>query len=225
MTVVLVGIHGDSETRRLRRDLHFRTIFVAYVNQAGLDLEVTRFFYLSGVLEWGLTPGDYLFPDGGRINVVSFGWLLGHEDLDYIDQWVRPFPLWGGFYSRAALEAERRRLLDLGYIDRMRVRVGRSAEFVSQLSWTNPGDFHVRRKHEEVILVQMEVVQKSGPDVQVRFFWHLDSQQRRLAGRWLFYGLYRMLVLTSGGVLRTGGFSANKLGGLDCVSDDGVDRS
>jgi hypothetical protein len=60
----------------------------------------------------------------------------------------------------------------------------------------------------------MEMVQLSGPDVQVRFFRHLDSQQRMLAGRWLFYGLYRMLVLTSGGVLRTGGFSANKLGGF-----------
>ena len=44
VTVVLVGIHGDSVTRRLRRDLHFRMIFVAYVNQAGLDPSVTRFF-------------------------------------------------------------------------------------------------------------------------------------------------------------------------------------
>ena len=66
VTVVLVGIHGDSVTRRLRRDSHFRMIFVAYVNQAGLDPSVTRFFYLNGLLEWGLTPGDYLFPDGGK---------------------------------------------------------------------------------------------------------------------------------------------------------------
>ena len=99
VTVILVGIHGDSETRRLWRDSHFRTIFVAYVNQAGLDPDVTRFFYLNGVLEWGLTPDDYLFPDGGRINIVSFGWLLRREDLEYIDRWVRPFSLWGGFYS------------------------------------------------------------------------------------------------------------------------------
>jgi hypothetical protein len=60
----------------------------------------------------------------------------------------------------------------------------------------------------------MEVVKKSGTDVQVRFFRHLDSQQCRLAGRWLFYGLYRMLVLTSGSVLRTGGTSPNVLGGF-----------
>ncbi len=96
VTVVLVGIHGDSVTRRLWRDSHFWTIFVAYVSQAGLDPDVTSFFYLNGLLEWGSTPGDYLLPDGGRINVLSFGWLLGREDLDYIDRWVRPFPLWGG---------------------------------------------------------------------------------------------------------------------------------
>jgi hypothetical protein len=63
----------------------------------------------------------------------------------------------------------------------------------------------------------MEVVRKLGTDVQVRFFRHLDSQQCRLAGQWLFYGLYRMLVLTLGGVLRTGGVSANKLGGFRIV--------
>ena len=112
-----------------------------------------------------------MFPDGGRINVVSFGWLLRREDLEYIDWWVQPFHLRGGFYSQTALEAERHRLVSFGYIDRMRVRVGWSAEFVSQLFRTNPGDFRGLRRHEEVILVQMEVVQKSGTDVQVRFFF------------------------------------------------------
>ena len=73
MSVVLVGTHGDSVTRRLWRDSPFREIFVAYVYQAGFDPEVTRFFYLNGVIEWGSTPGDCLFPDGGRIHVVTFG--------------------------------------------------------------------------------------------------------------------------------------------------------
>ena len=111
-----------------------------------------------------------MFPDGGRINVVAFGWLFSGADLAYIDQWVRPSPLWGGFYRLAALDAERRRLRDLGYIHRLRVQVGRSAGFVAQLFGTNPGDFRSRRRHEEVIITQMKVVLKSGTDVQVRFF-------------------------------------------------------
>jgi hypothetical protein len=102
VSVILVGIHGDRVTRRLWRDSPFWEIFVAYVYQAGFDLAVTRFFYLNGVVEWGSTPGDHLFPDGGRINVVAFGWLFSGADLDFIDQWVRPFPLWGGFYCLGA---------------------------------------------------------------------------------------------------------------------------
>ena len=98
VTVVLVGIHGDSVTRRLRRDSPFREIFVAYVNRAGLDPEVTRFFHMEGEIFWGSTPGELLFPDGGTIHVVNFGWLFRSADLDSIDQWVRPFHLRGGFY-------------------------------------------------------------------------------------------------------------------------------
>jgi hypothetical protein len=69
-------------------------------------------------------------------------------------------------------------------------------------------------------LTQMEVVRKSGRGVRVRFFQQLDMQHMRLAGRWLYYGLYRMLVLTSGGVLRTGCVrmeSALELGGFRIV--------
>ena len=40
--------------------------------------------------------------------------------------------------------------------------------------------------------------------------------QFRLSGRWLYYGLYRMLVLTLGGSLLTGSVSANLLGGF-CI--------
>jgi len=97
VSVVLVGPHGDSVTRRLRRDSPFREIFVAYVYQAGIDPEVTRFFYLDGVIGWGSTPGDHMFPDGGRIHVLTFGWLFSGVDLEYIDQWVGPSPLRGGF--------------------------------------------------------------------------------------------------------------------------------
>ena len=93
--VVLVGIHGNSVMRRLWRDSHFWEIFLAYVNQAGFDPAVTRFFHLNSVVEWGSTPGDHLFPDEGRIDVVAFGWLFSGADLDYIDQWFRPSPLWG----------------------------------------------------------------------------------------------------------------------------------
>ena len=75
VTVVLMGICGDSVTRRLWRDSPFREIFVAYVYHAGLDPEVTRFFHMEGEIEWGSTPGDHLFPDGGRINVVDF-WVV-----------------------------------------------------------------------------------------------------------------------------------------------------
>ena len=63
-------------------------------------------------------------------------------------------------------------------------------------------------------MTQMEVIKKLATNVQVRFFWHLDAHQFKLAGRWLYYGLYQMLVLTSGGFLLTGGVSARRLGGF-----------
>ena len=66
-------------------------------------------------------------------------------------------------------------------------------------------------------MTQMEVIRKSATNVQVVFFWLLDTHQFRLAGRWLYYDLYRMLVLTSGGYLLTGGVSARKLGGFRIV--------
>ena len=98
LSVILVGNRGDIVTRRLRRDSPFREIFVAYVCQAGLDPALTRFFHQNGEVGWGSTPGDHLFPDGGRIHVVSFGWLFSGSDLDYFDQWVQPYPLHGGIY-------------------------------------------------------------------------------------------------------------------------------
>ena len=170
VTVVLVGIHGHSVTRRLWCNLHFQTIFVAYVSQAGLDPDVTRFFYLNGLLEWGSTPGDHLFPDGGRINVVLFEWLFSAAELDYFDQWGVPSPPQGGVCCRAALNAERRRLQLLGYIGRIWVLDDRRAEFIPKLFGTHHCNFHGRGGHKEVILTQMEVIRKSGLEVQVGFF-------------------------------------------------------
>ena len=63
-------------------------------------------------------------------------------------------------------------------------------------------------------MTQMEVIRKSATNVQVGFFRHLDTHQFRLAGRWLYYGLHWMLVLTSGGFFLTGGALARKLGGF-----------
>jgi hypothetical protein len=63
----------------------------------------------------------------------------------------------------------------------------------------------------------MAVIRRSSANVLVAFFRRLDFDQVRLAGRWLTYGLYRMLVLTSGGSLLTGALSARQLGGFRIV--------
>ena len=49
---MLVGLNGKNVTRRLRRESPFCVIFAAYVDRAGYDQEVTRFFHLNGVVEW-----------------------------------------------------------------------------------------------------------------------------------------------------------------------------
>jgi hypothetical protein len=66
---------------------------------------------------------------------------------------------------------------------------------------------------------QMEVIKRSPTNVKkVHFLWHLDVHNLRLAGRWLYYGLYRMLVLTSGCVLLTGNRPVRRLGGFQIIS-------
>ena len=62
-------------------------IFGVYVNRLGYDGKFTRFFYLNVVVEWDTTPEDIRLSDGGRINVVSFGWFFNVADLGYFDQW------------------------------------------------------------------------------------------------------------------------------------------
>ena len=109
-----------------------------------------------------------------------------------------PPPLQRGVYCQAALN-------DLGYINQLWVLVDQRVAFVSQLFGTHRGNFFRQERHEEVIITQMEVIRKLSRNVQVGFFWSLDTHHFRLAGRWLYYGLYRMLVLTSGGSLLTGG--------------------
>ena len=59
-----------------------------YVNRLGLDGGVTRFFYLNAVVKWDTSPEDIGLADGGRIWVVSFGWLVNVAELGYFD--------WGG---------------------------------------------------------------------------------------------------------------------------------
>jgi hypothetical protein len=63
----------------------------------------------------------------------------------------------------------------------------------------------------------MAVIRRSLVNVLVGFFRRLNYDQVRLAGRWLYYGLYRMLVLMSGGSFLTGAMSARRLGGFRIV--------
>ena len=141
MPFVLVVFNGKSVTRRLQQDAHFRVIFEAYVDQFGYDQVVTRFFYLNGVVDWDSGPKDHQLPNGGRVNVVAFGWIFNAADLDYFSRWEEPPSHLGGTYGRAALNAERGRLNGLGYVNRMRGPDDRKAEFVAQLFGTHLGDF------------------------------------------------------------------------------------
>jgi len=74
VSIVLVGLNGNIETRHLWSDSVFFEIFSAYVGRVGYDLVVTRFFHLNSVVEWDSTPANHGFLDEGRINVVCF-WL------------------------------------------------------------------------------------------------------------------------------------------------------
>jgi hypothetical protein len=105
----------------------------------------------------------------------------------------------------------------LGYITRLRVPDAQRVAFVSQLFRSHHGHFSGQDRHNEVVMTQLEVIRKSLTNVRIGFFCHLDMHQFRLAGRWLYYGLYLMLVLTSGGSLMTGELLAHKLGGFRIV--------
>ena len=85
---------------------------------------------------------------------------------------------------------------------------------MAQLFGTIPGDFFGQENLEDFIMAQMEVIKRLPTNLKMRFFLHLDVHNFLLAGRWLYYGLYRMLVLTSECVLLTGNRPVCRLGGL-----------
>ena len=51
-------------------------------------------------------------------------------------------------------------------------------------------------------MVQMGAILWSRPMVCTRFFRHMGAHNFRLAGQWLYYGFYWMLVLSLGGLLQ-----------------------
>ena len=73
---------------------------MAYVDWLGYNRAVTRFFYLNVVVDWDTTPEDQFLPDGGRINVVLFGWIFKVVDLHYFDQWGEPPSHGRGVFSQ-----------------------------------------------------------------------------------------------------------------------------
>ena len=73
VSIVLVGVTGDIETRHLWRDTVFFKIFSAYAYRAGYAPATTWFYHLNSVVEWDSALADHGFLDEGRINVVAFG--------------------------------------------------------------------------------------------------------------------------------------------------------
>ena len=96
-------------------------IFEAYVDRLGYDRAVTRFFYLNVVVNWDTTPEDHSLPDGGRINMVLFGWIFNVVDLHYFDQWGEPPSHGRGAFSQDSVRAEGDRLNSLACVHRLRV--------------------------------------------------------------------------------------------------------
>ena len=218
VTILLVGVDGNAVTCRLRPDTVLYETFSAYVHRAGCAPETTRFYCINEMVGWDSALADHGLSAGVRVNVVAFGWIFSSNDLDYFDQWGVPPLRWRGVFCQIALNAERRRLVDLGYIDnRLRVLHGQRGAFVAQLFGASRGDFNRQERHEEIVITQMAVIGRSGGNVLLDFFRRLDYDQVRLAGRWLNYGLYRMLVLTSSGSLVTGPLSVRQLGGFRIV--------
>ena len=74
-------------------------------------------------------------------------------------------------------------------------------------------------------MAQLEIIFMSRPMVRIRFFWQMGVHNLRLAGRWLYYAFYRMLVLTLGRVILTARSLGHRLGATqNCLSDDGLDQ-
>ena len=60
-------------------------IFGVYVDWLGYNQAVTRFIFLNVAVDWDTTLEDHGLPDGGRINMVLFGWIFSVADLGFID--------------------------------------------------------------------------------------------------------------------------------------------
>jgi hypothetical protein len=96
---VMVGADSKTVMRRLQRQSTCHVIFGSNVNRMGYNGKVTRFFYLNCMVNWDTTLEDHGLGDGGRINVVLFGWLFNVADLGYFNQCGGPFSLGRGTYS------------------------------------------------------------------------------------------------------------------------------
>ena len=116
------------------------------------------------------------------------------------------------------MRAERRWSNSLACVHRSQVVVIFEEVYVSQLFRTHPCEFNGREYLKEVVMVQMGIIFWLPPMVRILFFWHIGAHNLRLAGRWLYYGFYWMLVLSSGGLLRTGSTLGHRFGAFRIVS-------
>ena len=89
----------------------------------------------------------------------------------------------------------------LGCVSRNWVIVGREEQYVLQLVGTRPNDYGSQEDLEEIVMVQVEIIARSSLRARVCFFQKRDVDNCRLSGRWMYYCLFWLLVLTSGRVL------------------------
>ena len=74
--------------------------------------------------------------------------------------------------------------------------MGFEGVYVAQLFGTHASDFGGQEYLKEAVMVQMGVILRSQPMVCICFFWHMGALNFRLDRQWLYYGFYRMLVLS-----------------------------
>ena len=95
---------------------------------------------------------DIGLANGGRINVVSFGWLFTVADLGYFDQWGEPPSLGRGVNSEQAVRAECRRFNRLPCVTGGRVVITHEEEYVWQLIGTYTSDYDGQEYLEEAVI-------------------------------------------------------------------------
>ena len=90
----------------------------------------------------------------------------------------------------------------MDYVSHCRVIYSHEIQYVSQLVGTPGENMRGRRYVEEVVLAQLEIiVQSPSREVLNWFFRQLDASNVPLFGRWLCFGFFRMLSITSSGEL------------------------